>query len=258
MNDGLEEEPRELRFDYATFDPDTRRLLRERAEQIRGLARVTASGIVEIGKYLTEVKAKLPHGQFLKWVRTEFGWTDRHARRFMEVYGHVKSDKLSNLSIDVSALYLIAAPSTPELVRAEVIHRAENGEHVSHRRARALVQRFEETGELPEVETLPERIVEQLRPTQLPRNKRQRASDSAALRWVMERAYNLKGFTESLRELDPDAAARADAAPLDLAQAIRLIHKSRRRITEWERKLKSALAIQPREERHDNEDEKTS
>jgi len=38
-----------------------------------------------------------------------------------------KSDKLSNLDVPVSGLYLLAAPSTPEEARAEVIDRAEQG-----------------------------------------------------------------------------------------------------------------------------------
>lgn len=41
----------------------------------------------------------------------EFAWTDRHARRFINV-SRVKFDTVSNLDIDVSALYLIAAPKT--------------------------------------------------------------------------------------------------------------------------------------------------
>jgi hypothetical protein len=35
-------------------------------------------------------------------------------------FGTLEIDNLSNLEIGVSALYLIAAPSTPESVRAEV------------------------------------------------------------------------------------------------------------------------------------------
>jgi len=48
------------------------------------------------------------------------------AERFMKVYEAVKSDTVSDLPIDVSTLYLIAAPKTPEPVRQEIIKRAAN------------------------------------------------------------------------------------------------------------------------------------
>ena len=121
----LEEE-----FDYKTFDPETRRLLRDRAEQIRGLTRMAASGMMEIGKHLTEAKEQLGHGRFLEWIKAEFAWSERKAENLMAVYARFKSANLADLQMDVSALYLIAAPSTPEPVRAEAIRRAENGEHV--------------------------------------------------------------------------------------------------------------------------------
>jgi hypothetical protein len=42
----------------------------------------------------------------------------------------LKSEKFSDLDVSISALYLLAAPSTPEEVRAEIIKRAEAGENL--------------------------------------------------------------------------------------------------------------------------------
>jgi hypothetical protein len=53
-------------------------------------------------------------------IDAEFGWTRMTANRFMNVYEQFKSNNLLHLDIDVSALYLIAAPSTPPPVRLEV------------------------------------------------------------------------------------------------------------------------------------------
>lgn len=136
-------------FDYGVLDEETRDFVVERVEKIRGLARMTAAAIVQTGQHLTEVKARLKHGQFLDWIVKEFGWAERSARRFMEVHDKFKTAKLADMEIDVSALYLIAAPKTPEPVRAEAIRRAEVGESVSHAGARALVGHFAKTGELP-------------------------------------------------------------------------------------------------------------
>jgi len=153
----------QLTFDYAALDRDTRRFVQERAERIHNLARMTAASIVQIGQYLSECKERLGHGKFLEWIEREFAWTYKSAERFMHVHEHLKLDKLSNLQIDVSALYLIAAPSTPDPVRVQAVIRAQDGEHVTHMGARELVRRFQETGELPEVKTSLAEILEQRR-----------------------------------------------------------------------------------------------
>lgn len=53
--------------------------------EIRILVKQTAQGIIEIGQRLIEVKEKLGHGNFLPWIRDEFGWSDETAHRFMNV-----------------------------------------------------------------------------------------------------------------------------------------------------------------------------
>jgi hypothetical protein len=59
------------------------------------------------------------HGNWLPWLEGEFGWSDETARKFMRVHDMVKSQQCWNLeSIEVSALSLLAAPSTPKAARA--------------------------------------------------------------------------------------------------------------------------------------------
>lgn len=57
---------------------------------------------------------------FLPWIEAEFGMTDRTARRFMDVASSfsVKVDIVSDLP--ATALYELAAPSTPQSVREQV------------------------------------------------------------------------------------------------------------------------------------------
>jgi hypothetical protein len=123
--------------------------VRERAVQIRETAKLTAKAIVRIGQWLTEVKERLPHGQWLPWLESEFGWSEWTARRFMGVYELVKSGNLHDLEIDVSALYLIAAPSTPEPVHREVIERAKRGEPMTRAKALEVLEHYEIREELP-------------------------------------------------------------------------------------------------------------
>ena len=47
-----------------------------------------------------------------------------------------------NLNLDVSALYLIAAPKTPEPVRQEIIKRAEAGEPMTKTKAVAVLETY--------------------------------------------------------------------------------------------------------------------
>jgi N6-adenosine-specific RNA methylase IME4 len=107
--------------------------LSERAERIRMLGRRVIADVIEIGRLLSECKARLAHGHWLPWLEREFGWTDKTAERFIAVYQLCigKFDKLSNLDLPVSSLYLLAAPSTPEAARSEVIARAEAGERLA-------------------------------------------------------------------------------------------------------------------------------
>lgn len=94
--------------------------------------RRTAQDIIEIGQKLIDVKQHLGHGKFGLWLRLEFEWTDRTARQFMRVAEAFKSENFSDLDFAPSALYLLAAPSTPDEVRREALERAYQGESITH------------------------------------------------------------------------------------------------------------------------------
>ncbi len=129
-------------FDYDDLERGDAEFLREKTGEIRQLARVASESIMLIGGALIEVKERIGHGYFMPWLETEFHWTDRTALRFMQVAQAFKSDNLSDLQIDASALYLLAAPSTPEPVRQAVIERAQQGERISHAVAKEAVREF--------------------------------------------------------------------------------------------------------------------
>ena len=140
---------RQESFDYRVLAEDDRAFVKERELLIRETAQRTAQGIVAIGQWLTEAKDRLGHGRWLPWLEGEFGWADRTARRFMTVYDAFKLDKLSDLEIDVSALYLVAAPSTPAPVREEVVRRAKNGEPMTRAKAMEVLETYEARAEVP-------------------------------------------------------------------------------------------------------------
>jgi hypothetical protein len=135
-------------FDYRELGDDSG-YVKERALRIRDVAKRTAEGIILIGQWLTEVKARIPHGGWLPWLESEFGWSERTARNFMQVHSAFKSATFADLEIDVSALYLIAAPKTPEPVRQEVIRRAEAGEPMTHAKAVEVLEAHKAQAKVP-------------------------------------------------------------------------------------------------------------
>ncbi|NQT37745.1 MAG: DUF3102 domain-containing protein [Planctomycetes bacterium] len=127
------------RFDYAAIGVQIARTVRVSAERIRQLVKRSLDDIVEIGTELISVKQALPHGQFKPWLDSEFGWKERSARNFMNVAQRFKSASVADLTLDLTAAYLLAAPSTPERARSVAIKRAENGEHVTITTAEKII-----------------------------------------------------------------------------------------------------------------------
>lgn len=125
-------------FDYAALDSETRIVVQQRTSEIKALMKRAASDIIEIGQKLIEVRSKLGHGHFEGWIKSEFDWTRQTAYRFINVADHFSGCN-NLLQMAPSALYLLAAPSTPDSARQEAIARAEQGESITHATARTIV-----------------------------------------------------------------------------------------------------------------------
>ena len=76
----------QLAFDYESLDLEVRIVVQQRTSEIRERLRRTAQDIVEVGQRMIEVKDRLPHGQFGPWLGAEFGMSEGHARKMMQVY----------------------------------------------------------------------------------------------------------------------------------------------------------------------------
>jgi hypothetical protein len=111
------------------------------AEAIRQRSRRVVADVIEIGRDLSEAKAKLGHGKWLPWLRQEFGWSADTAGNFINIYKLSNTKKfrnVRNLPINLSALYSVARKGTPETVRAAIVKRAEAGEPISSRTVRLV------------------------------------------------------------------------------------------------------------------------
>lgn len=88
-----------------------------------------AAGALKIGERLCEAKELLDHGEFLPWLKDEFGWTDRTAQKLMAVYREFGDSQKSLFGpgintktysdLPVSKLYLLI--SVPESEREEFV-----------------------------------------------------------------------------------------------------------------------------------------
>jgi hypothetical protein len=118
--------------------------LGEQAEAIRRLGRNVVRNILEIGARLREARNALYHGEWERWLDVEFGWSNRTARRYMSAAKAFadKTDIVSELPIDIGALYLLARPRTPPEVRRQAIERAQLGERITAAVAVEFVRTF--------------------------------------------------------------------------------------------------------------------
>lgn len=107
-------------FDYASLDAETRVFVQEKAQNIHARLKRTAEDVIAIGQDLMEVKERLKHGQFESWLQSEFQMGRVTAHNFIRVATRF-GDKYSKIEyLPVSALYELAAPSTPEAIIEQV------------------------------------------------------------------------------------------------------------------------------------------
>lgn len=114
-------------FDYEQLDDAAANEAKAVVERYRERQKAY---VIDTGRDLLAIKARLEHGLFLDWVQAELGMTPRSAQRAMNAANVLgtKSDTVSYLPPTV--IYELAAPSTPPLILAAVLHRIEAGEPI--------------------------------------------------------------------------------------------------------------------------------
>ena len=129
------------KFNYEALEFQQRTEIEEATAAIRERLRKVAQDIWEIGRMLSEVQSKLQRGQFDEWIKTEFDWSRRMAYKFISVYKRFdRRINLEEINIATSALYLLAAESTPKEIREEFIQKAQQGEKVTHQEVLKVVK----------------------------------------------------------------------------------------------------------------------
>jgi len=120
-----------LGFNYDGMPQGLTGELKRGAARIRELVGEHVRSIVETGEILISARNKLANkGQFLAWAEVECGVLPRTAQRFMLVAEMMAGRHVSVTCLESTALYQLAAPSTPSEVRREVFERVAAGETV--------------------------------------------------------------------------------------------------------------------------------
>jgi hypothetical protein len=151
-------------FNYDLLEAKIAEQARSSAERIRDKVKRTIEDIIEVGNDLLAVREALPHGQFGPWLVAEFGWTERTARNFMAVAEHFgpKTEIISDLTIQPTAAYLLAAPSAPDEAREAAIERAEAGEQITTAVAKEILAKSRKKKRRQSRNTSPDALTQKL------------------------------------------------------------------------------------------------
>ena len=104
------------------------------------LAKRTTADIIEIGQRLIAVQGKKAHGEWLRWLEFEFGWSESTAYNFMSVpKADFKLPTVGGLAIDASALFRLSQPTTPAIAREAAIEAAKTGTRITKAEADKLI-----------------------------------------------------------------------------------------------------------------------
>jgi hypothetical protein len=81
------------------------------AKAIKTLEKRNISNCVEIGKLLDEAANQCEHGEYMNWLKREFGWSYMTAKRYRDVFDLQQIHQIGDfakLDISISALYVVA------------------------------------------------------------------------------------------------------------------------------------------------------
>lgn len=144
----------ELLYDsYDALPEDDRAVVIDHTAAIKGRKRALEENTLAIGRMLTDVKTRLPYGQFGRWLEQEFAWSQDTAGRLMrihQVFGGAQIPRIAESG--ASVLAMLAAPSVPEAAREEFRTRAEAGP-VPVKEAKAIVAKHKPAPAAPKVGT---------------------------------------------------------------------------------------------------------
>lgn len=210
-------------FDYNQLDDTTRDFVQQCTGEIKVLMRRTAQDIIDIGRKLIEVKARLGHGYYVAWLNAEFGWSRSTAHRFVSV-AKTMGDSIQMLhgeTFDAKALYILASGKVPQSAREEAIDRAQQGERITTKVAKQIKASHVTGHDSPEslVRAYINTLREETRQRVLGNIGRGSPASAAHVQRIYEkgqRLYNFQAIRKAVSSISPEYGR--DSAELTIIQ----------------------------------------
>jgi Protein of unknown function (DUF3102) len=134
---------KDVQFEYETLPSEQRVLVLALTLEIKDNLQKTVHTIWQIGKNLVEVRKQIELWQFTSWLKLEFDWSRSTAYNFISVYEafpELSHPKFGRLNISISALYLLAAPSTQPEIRLNFLTKALEGKQITHKEVQKSIK----------------------------------------------------------------------------------------------------------------------
>ena len=134
---------KDAQFQYETLPFEQRVLILELTLEIKDNLQKTVHTIWQIGKNLVEVRKQIELWQFTSWLNLEFDWSRSTAYNFISVYEafpELSHPKFGRLNISISALYLLAAPSTEPEIRLNFLTQALAGKQITYKDVKKYIK----------------------------------------------------------------------------------------------------------------------
>lgn len=126
-------------FDYSVLSTQQLTIVKFCESEIDDILRASS---YHIGKILIKVKEELGHGHFGDWLQSNrWGWSERTAQKMINIAINFKSAETADLFPNRETQALLAAPSTPEAARERAIEAVENGDVVTHAKAKEIIEK---------------------------------------------------------------------------------------------------------------------
>lgn len=81
------------------------------SQKIKALEKNSIQNVVEIGKLLQEASEQCEYGEYMNWLKSQFGWSHQTSLRYRSVYNLSQNQQIvdfAKLDISISALYEVA------------------------------------------------------------------------------------------------------------------------------------------------------
>jgi hypothetical protein len=219
-NNGTRRLPRTSTFSYQSLEAPIAKAVCEAATEIRVAEHSLRDGAIAIGRRLIQVKELLPHGEFGKWLKSEFGWAERTAQNYMRVAEAFGENPQRVADLPLHTLYVIAAQ--PPSARNRVLELVDKEERPAEQRIASIIHADREERRRAEVEEREKARRAQL--TEQGRKNEDRRRKRAAIRRINRDEEHQK----FLEEEEAKQAATDEAAGLIVehmgAHLDRLIH----------------------------------